>query len=172
MLNNDDAASKIAEICLTKCGFVRNLQPILVASEEQIYGNGGALNADEFETSDDYANMLYGGMASTSLDLIKDGVVNRNLDCQFTDAEINWLNVLSIEGRFRIDTMRRDYAVHDIRIVLNVPISPTKPTTEKVRFFVRLKDTEWNSPELSFSARTKDEDNEKASKALTLYSLS
>jgi len=116
--------------------------------------------------------MRYGGMASTSLDLIRDGVVNRNLDCQFTDAEIHWLNDLSIEGRFRIDTMRRDYAVHDMRIVLNVPISPTKPTTEKARFSVRLKDTEWNSSELSVSARTKDEDTEKTSKALTLYSLS
>ena len=95
MPNNDNAASKIAEICLTKCGFVRNLQPILEALEEQIYGNGGALNADEFETSDDYANMRYGGMASTSLDLISNGVINRNIECQFNETEIDWLNALS-----------------------------------------------------------------------------
>ena len=139
MPNNDNTASKIAEICLTKCGFVRNLQRILEALEEQIYGNGGAINADEFETSDDYVNMHYGGMASTLLDLIRDGVVNRNLDCQFTDAEIHWLNDLSIEGRFRINTMRRDYAVHDMHIVLDVPISPTKPTKEKLRFFCALE---------------------------------
>ena len=172
MTNNDIAASKIAEMCLTKCGFIRNLQPILEALEEQLYGNGGATNADDFETSDDYVDMQYGGIASTSLDIIKDGIVNRNLDCEFTETEIAWLECLAIEGKLRIDTMRRNYAVHDIRIVLDIPISPTKPSSEKVRTFVRLKDVKWQSSEISVDASTNDDDIEKANKALTLYSLS
>ena len=68
MKPNDTAASKISEICLTKCGFKRNLQPILEALEEQLYGNGGAINADEFESRDDNVDMKYSGIASTSFD--------------------------------------------------------------------------------------------------------
>lgn len=172
MENDDIAASKIAEICLNKCGFMRNLQPILETLEEQIYGNGGAINADDFETSDDYVNMQYGGITRTSLDIIKDGQVNRNLDCQFTETEIAWLEYLAIEGKLRLDTIRRDYAVHHISMVLDIPISPTKPSSEKIRTFVRLKDVMWQSSVLSVDARTKDDDVEKANKAHTMYSLS
>ena len=172
MKPTDTAASKIAEICLTKCGFKRNLQPILEALEEQLYGNGGALNADEFESSDDYVDMKYGGIASTSLDLINNGIVNRNLDCLFTETEIAWLEYLAIDGRLRVDTMRKDYAVHDISVVIDIPISPTKPSSEKVRTFVRLNDVKWNSSQMSLAASAKEEDIEKVSKAFTLYSLS
>lgn len=172
MDTNDIVATKIAEICLIKCGFMRNLQPILEALEEQIYGNGGAINADDFETSDDYVDMQYGGIASTSLDIITDGKINRNIDCQFTETELAWLEYLAIDGKLRIDTMRRDYAVHDIRVVIDIPISPTKPSSEKVRSFVLLKDVKWNSSEHSLAASTKEEDVEKVNKAFTLYSLS
>ena len=172
MDTNDIAASKIAEICLNKCGFMRNLQPILEALEEQIYGNGGAINADNFETSDDYVNMKYGGIVSTSLDLINNGIVNRNLDCQFTEEEITWLEYLSIDGMLRIHTMRKDYAVHAISVFIDIPISPTKASSEKLRAFVRLKNAKWNSSELSIAASTKEEDAEKVNKAFTLYSLS
>ena len=171
-METNNSVSKIAEICLNKCGFVRHLQPILEAIEEQLYGNGGAINADDFETSDDYVDMKYGGIASTSLDLINNGIVNRNLGCQFTETEIAWLEYLAIDGRLRVDTMRKDYAVHDISVVIDIPISPTKPSSDKVRTFVRLKDVKWNSSEFSIAASTKEEDAEKANKAFTLYSLS
>ena len=45
---NNITASKLAEICLTKCGLIRNIQPVLEALEEQLIGNGGAINEDEF----------------------------------------------------------------------------------------------------------------------------
>lgn len=172
MENNDIAASKIAEICLHRCGFIRNLQSILEALEAQMYGNGGAINSDEFETSDDYVNMQYDGIAFTSLDLLKNGVINRNLDFEFTKTEIAWLEYLATKGSLCVDTMRRAYAVHDISIVIDIPISPTKPSSEKVRTFVTLKDVKWNSSEFSVVAGTKKEDVDKANKALTLYSLS
>ena len=172
MPNNDNAASKIAEICLTKCGFVRNLQPILEALEEQIYGNGGALNANEFETSDDYANMRYGGVASTSLDLISNGVINRNIECQFNETEIDWLNALSIEKYLHIETLRKDLAIHNIKIVLDIPLSPTKASTKKVRVFVKIENTKWKSSDLSVSAIVSEADEVTVSKALTLYALS
>ena len=172
METNRNSASKIAEISLQKCGFIRNLQPILEALEEQIYGNGGAINADDFETSDDYVDMQYGGIASTSLDIIKDGKINHNIDCQFTETEITWLEYLAIDGRLCIDTMRKDYAVHDISVVIDIPISPTKASSEKIRAFVQLKDVKWNPSEISIAASTKEEDTEKANKAFTLYSLS
>jgi hypothetical protein len=116
--------------------------------------------------------MRYGGMASTSLDLISNGVINRNIECQFNETEIDWLNALSIEKHLHIETLRKDLAIHNIKIVLDIPLSPTKASTKKVRVFVKIENTKWKSSDLSVSAIVSEADEVTVSKALTLYALS
>lgn len=172
MLSNHSDATKLAQMCLLRCGFIRNLQPILEALEEQIYGNGGALNSEDFEENHDYRNVRYGGVKSTSLIILKEGSINRNIDCKFSQVEIDWLTALAVEGKFGVKTLRKDFAVHDINLVLDVPISPTNFDAEKVRMFIELNGTAWQAKDVSICAKVQSDDEEKLSKALTLYLLS
>lgn len=164
-------AVKVAEVCLVKCGLVRNLQHILEAIEEKIFGEIGPLNADAFFVSDDYRNMKYNGSLHTSFDVLKHDVLNSCIDCEFTDREFEWLKVIALNGSFTINTRRSDGAIHDFRLAIDAPLSPTNSATDKVRLLVHLEGVQWKSTEFSLGADVEDTDLEKLSKAHTLYSM-
>lgn len=170
MWDNKQAAS-VAEVCLKKCGFVRNLQPILEAVEEQIFGQTTPINSDEFEVSDDYKNMQYTGPVLTSFRLLRDDSLSRTIDCKFQDDEFEWLKAIALDGDFTIQTTRRNGAVHDFSMVIDAPISPTNFSTDKVRLFVKLNGVGWNSSDFEISSKVQNTDERKLSKAYALYSM-
>lgn len=170
MWDNKQAA-RVAEFCLTKCGFFRNLQPILEAVEEQIFGDTIPVNSDEFEVSDDYKYMRYTGSVTTSFRLLKDGALTRTIDCKFQDDEFEWLKAIALDGDFTITTTRGNGAVHDFGMVIDAPISPTNLSTDKIWLFVKLNGLRWNCSDFEIGSEVQEADEQKLSKAYSLYSM-
>lgn len=115
--------------------------------------------------------MQYNGTVLMSFHLLKNGDLTRNIDCKFQDDELEWLKEIAIEGNFTITSNRGDGAVHDFRIAIDAPISPTNFGTDRVRLLIKLNGIEWNSSQFAISARVQNADEQKLSKAFSLYSM-
>lgn len=170
--SNQNDAENLVSICLKRCGVERNIKKIIEALEEQIYGNYTAINADTFVASEDYQHMTYGGVTNAKMDIVRDGVLNRNIDCHFTDEELKWLLALSIDNRFTVDTHRTDDAKHNIKFAVGVPKSPTNLSSEKIRIIASLRGVNWNSATFHMLASADTSSASEVSKVLTLYLLS
>lgn len=175
MLRNDKDAVEIVHVCMEKSGFNRNYRRILEAIEEQIIGDGGAINGDEFECADDYKDIRYDGKVYTSFEIIRDGVVNKNIENDFTQREISLLNEMSIDGAFRVDTDRMNGATHNFTFAMSVPMSLINLASEtKIVLLVKLNKILWK--ECTYEVKAKligdGSNGERLKKIATLFALS
>jgi hypothetical protein len=173
MRDSDDAAVEMARVCLEKSGFHRNIQKIIEAIEEEIFGNGGALNSEDFESAEDYVDIMYPGFQSLAFDIIRDTVVNRNINGDFTQREKALLDAMSIDGLLRVDTQRLNGARHSFAFAMHVPTSHINLASTKIMLMVELNDLNWGNSTYEIQAKQFDEvyDSQKLKKLTTLISL-
>jgi hypothetical protein len=172
MYNRESNAAQLTAICLEKCGLSRNISKVVEVLEQSLYGNQAAENLDKYDDSGNYADLQYEGTPSIAATLIRDGKINSELAHNFSDTEVKLLNAFAVDGVLRIDSLRTDFAEHEIDFALDVPLSPNKLTDNKIRIYVKLLNVKLGLLEFDIEVSTSEEDELKAAKAVTLYSLS
>jgi hypothetical protein len=172
MYNRESNAAQLIAICLEKCGFSRNISKVVEFLEQSLHGSQPAENLDKYDDSGDYADLQYSGTPNIVFTLIRDGKISSELADNFSDNEVEFLNTIAVDGVLRIDSLRSDFAEHEIDFAFDVPLLPTKLTDKKIRAYVKLVNVKLGSLGFDIEVSVSEEGELNAAKAITLYSLS
>ena len=134
MSENDSNAEKLVRICLKNCGFERNLFAILEALEHKLYSTS-EIEDDETASS----RLLYEGIVLGEINVYSNGAINGNIGTPFTEIEIEWLDKLSTEDGFLIETEYQLDGEHELGVILNIANSPAKDLGKGIELRAALK---------------------------------
>ncbi|WP_159309257.1 hypothetical protein [Spiribacter roseus] len=164
-------AEALVQLLLERTGFTRNLAAIIEAIEESLYGSTTKKDEGDFEETGDYREVKYSSPIHTPFKIYANSQPNKNIDAQFTDAEIEWLDMVSANGKFLIDTVRAPRLEHELMFHFDIPTYPNQATKDEIHILAKAPGVNLDSTSLDVEIEVLKCAEGVLPKSYTMYSL-